>query len=124
MSLFTKHITPPEMPDITKNEDNVINSTSDANSSSIPENNSGEPRPSFGPAREDEPLIMSYIWSDEFLSNVSWGEEFSEFGFSSTASSEDGLSWWLDYEDFMNEDFGLNCLNEVKMETLENDEKV
>ncbi|KAJ9679048.1 hypothetical protein PVL29_021082 [Vitis rotundifolia] len=132
-----KHVTPPEKPtlvdtehqELSKTNDNLI-ITSDANSSSTLENNSTDEHRPLGPASEDDPLMMSYIWSDEFLSNVSWsflaqGEECSELGFSSTtSSSEDGSSWWLDYEDFMNEDFGFNCLNEVKMETLENDDKL
>lgn len=133
-----KHATPPEMPALVdaepqepgkannNNNDNNNGTTTscDANSSSNLENNStGEPRPA-APASEDD--LMSYIWSDEFLSNVSWsflaqGEECSELGFSSATSSEDGSSPWLDYEDLMNEDFGFDFLNEVERETVKED---
>ncbi|RVW90587.1 Protein ODORANT1 [Vitis vinifera] len=87
-------------PELSKTNDNLI--TSDANSSSTLENNSTDEHRPLGPARRRMQRVGILVHDP----------------------SEDGSSWWLDYEDFMNEDFGFNCLNEVKMETLENDDKL
>ncbi|XP_059666979.1 MYB-like transcription factor ODO1 [Cornus florida] len=69
----------------------------------------------------EEPL-MSCILSDTFADEALWkfvatGKEISEFGL---CSSEDSSEWWLNYQEFGDEDFGLGVFSDMDMNTNTN----
>ncbi|KAM7504651.1 hypothetical protein LguiB_003555 [Lonicera macranthoides] len=74
---------------------------------------------------EDHDPLMSYILSDAFLNDASWtfalaGDECSEFGLS---SSDENSAWWSEFEDLVDREIELGCMDNINMNTLETGDK-
>lgn len=101
--------------------DGIINSDQDNSSSSPPENSSSTDESRLLDSICNDDSLMNCLWGDEMpLVDASWkfpsaGENFSNMGL---PSWDDSCAWLLDCQDFGIHDFGIDCFNDIEVNSL------
>ncbi|XP_034704728.1 protein ODORANT1 [Vitis riparia] len=101
--------------------DGIINSDQDNSSSSPPENSSSTDESRLLDSVCNDDSLMNCLWGDEMpLVDASWkfpsaGENFNNMGL---PSWDDSCAWLLDCQDFGIHDFGIDCFNDIEVNSL------